>query len=105
MAWDIFCFSVSLTIMFSAVLYFPNGVVGCWWPIYARAVLMDVVFWQFSKNPTNYASMADYTTSLIMLHSTCTEPFLGVIDCIGVLDFGSRKEYPPALFRASGSEI
>ena len=66
---------------------------------------MTVTFWQFSNNPSNYASVADSITLLIMIHSTCTGPFLGGIDCISVLDFGSRKKYPPDLLRASGSEM
>ena len=66
MARDIFCFSIPLTIVFSAVFYFAIGVGGCWWPIYARAVLMDVDIWKFSNNPPNYASVADAITFLIM---------------------------------------
>ena len=42
---------------------------------------------------------------LIMLYSTCAGPFSRVISCIRVLDFGPRKKYPPALFRASGSDM
>ena len=46
-AQDIFCFAVLLTMIFDAVLYIATGVGGCWWPICARAVLMDVAFLQF----------------------------------------------------------
>ena len=66
---------------------------------------MDVAFWQFSNNPPNPASVADAMTFLIMLHSTCTGTFYGGIYCIGVLDFGPRKKYSPALLRASGSDM
>ena len=42
---------------------------------------------------------------LIMLHPTCTGPFSGGIDFIGVLYFDTRKKYLPALLRASGSDM
>ena len=90
---------------FSAVMSVATGVGGFWWPIYARAVLVAVAFRQFSNNPPNSASVDDAITFLIMLHSTCTGPFWGGIDCIGVLDFGPRKKYPPSLLCASGSEM
>ena len=86
-----FCFAIPLTILFAVVLYISTGVVGCWWSIYARAVLMAVAFWQFSNNPPNSVSVADAITFLIMLHYTCTGPFWGKIDCIGVLDIGPKK--------------
>ena len=89
--------------LFATSLYVATGVGFCWWPISARAILMDVAFWQFSNNPPNSVSVDDATTFLIILNSTCTGPFLGDIDCIGVLDFGPRGKYPPALLRASGS--
>ena len=76
---------------------------GFWLTIYARAVLVAVAFWKFSNNPPNSASVADAITLLIMLYSTFTGPFSGSIDCIGVLDFGPRKKYLPALLRAFGS--
>ena len=38
-------------------------------------------------------------------HTIFTGPFSGGIAVIVVLDFGTRKKYPPALLRASGSEI
>ena len=41
----------------------------------------------------------------MILHPTCTGMFLVGTDIIGVLDFGPSKTYPPALLRASGSEI
>ena len=65
---------------------------------------MDVTFWQFSNNPPNYASMDDAMTFLMMLHYTCTGPLSGGIHFIGVLNFGLRKKYAPALLRASVSE-
>ena len=36
-------------------------------------------------------------TFLIILNYTCNGPFSGFIACISVLDFGPRKQYPPAL--------
>ena len=66
---------------------------------------MAVTFWRFSNNPPNYAPVADAITFLIMLHSTWTGPFWGGINFIGVLYFGSRKEIPPDLLRASGYEM
>ena len=102
-ALDIFCFSVPLTMMFAAVFSIATGVGGCGCPISARAILMDVTLWNFSNNPPNYDSVADYTPFIIMLHSTCTGMFSGGIACIGGLDFGPRKKYPPALLRDSGS--
>ena len=77
--------------LFAVVFSVSTGVGGCWWPIYVRAVLIDVAFRKFSNNPPNSDSVADATTFLIMLHSTCTGPFSGGISCIGVLDFGPRK--------------
>ena len=59
----------------------------------------------FQIPPPNYASVADATTLLIILHSTRKGQFLGGIDLIGVLDFGPRKKYPPALLCDSGSEL
>ena len=49
--------------------------------------------------------MADAMTFLMILHYTCTGPFYGGMACIGVLDFGPRKKYPPALICASGSDM
>ena len=66
---------------------------------------MDVAFWKFSNNLPNSASMADAMKFLIMLYYTCTGTFYEVIVCIGVLDFGLRKKYPPALLRASGFDM
>ena len=90
-ALDLFCFAVSFTMLFAAVLSVVTSVGGCEWPISARAVHMDVAFWQFSNNPPNSASVADAMTFLMMLHSTCTGLFPGGIALIGVLHFGSRK--------------
>ena len=103
-ALDLFCFAIPLTMFFDAVLYFATGVGGCWWNISYMAVLTGVAFWKFSNN-TPYSTSADDAMELIiMLHYTCTGPFYGGIYCIGVLDFGRRKN-PPALLHASGSDI
>ena len=104
-ALDFFCFSVPFIMMFFSVLSIAAGVGGFEWPIYAIAVCTDVTFLQFSNNYPNYASVADAMTFLIMLHSTCTGPFLGRMSCIGVLDFVTRKNFLPDLLRASGSEM
>ena len=98
MARNIFCFAVPLTMMFSAVLSVATGVGGCWWPISARTVFMDVALWQFSNNSSNSAFVADAITLLIMLHYKCTGIFLGGIDCIVVLDFGPRKNIDQLCF-------
>ena len=105
MAQDLFNFFVPLKMLLAAVLSIFAGIGGCWWNVSARADLMAVVFWQFSDHPPNYASVYDAITFLIMLHSTCTGPFGRGIDCTSFLDFIHRKKYPPALLRASGSEI
>ena len=103
-ARDIF-FAFTFMMLFTTIMSVTTSVGGCWWPIYAMAVIMDVSFWQLSNNPLNSVSVADSITFLTMLHYTCTGPFSGVISCIGVLDFFTRKKYPPALFRASGSDM
>ena len=91
--------------MFVSVLYVYTGVGGCEWPISSRSVRMYVAFWQFSNNPPNFAS-ADYAMRFItILNYICTGPFFRGIAFIGVLDFGPRKKYPPALLPASGSEM
>ena len=59
----------------------------------------------FQITPPNSASVANTMAFLIMLHYTCAGPFLAGIDFIGVLDFFPRKKYPPAPFRASGSDM
>ena len=74
-ALDIFCFSVPLTMMFDAILSVATSIGGCWWPICAREVLMDVTFCQFSNNPPNSNSVADAMTFLIILNYTCTGKF------------------------------
>ena len=91
--------------MFVDIFSVATGVGGCGCPIYARAVLMNVAFWLFSNNPPNSASVDYAITFLIMMNSTCTGPFFRGIDCIGVLDFGPRKKYPPALLHSSGSDM
>ena len=90
-ARDIFYFAIPLTMMFAAVLSVATGVGGCMWPISAKAVLVEVDFWQFSNNPPSYASVADSMTSLMILHSTCTGPFSGGISWIYVLELGPRE--------------
>ena len=91
--------------LFDAVLSVATGVGDFWWTISARAVLVEVAFWQFSNKPPNYYSVADTIKFLMMLHYACISPFYGGISCIGVLNFGPRKKYPPALLRASGSDM
>ena len=104
-ALDIFCYVVLLTILFDTILSVVNGVGGFGWLISTRDVIMDVAFWQFSKNPPNSTSMADATKFLIMLHYTCTGTFSRGIACIGVLDLVHNKKYPPALLRASDYDM
>ena len=84
-------FNVTLAMLFSDVFSVATGVGGCWWPIPDRDVLMAVALWNFSDNPPNSDSVAYAMIFLIMLHSTCTGPFLGGFGFIGVLDFGRRK--------------
>ena len=98
-------FAVPLTMLLAAVLYVATGVGGFWWPISARAVLMEVAFWKFSNKPTSSASVADAIIFLMMLHSTCTGTFSRGISWIGVLDFGPRKKHPLDLLCASGSDM
>ena len=52
-----FFLAFPLTMMFAAVLSIATGVGGCWCPISAREVLMDVTLWHFTNNPPNYAYM------------------------------------------------
>ena len=85
--------------------YVSISVGGCWWPIYSRAIIMAVTFWYFLNHPPHYTYVADAITFLIFLHSKCNGKFSGVIDFIGVFNFGPRGKYPPALLRASGSEM
>ena len=66
---------------------------------------MDVALWQFSNNTPNSASVDDAIIFLIMMYSTYIGPLSGGISCIGVLNFGPRKKYPPSLLRASGSDM
>ena len=40
----LFWFAVLLIMMFDAVSHVATGIGGCWWPISARAVLMEVPF-------------------------------------------------------------
>ena len=104
---DIFLFFFSIMLLFTAVLSVTTGIVGFGWTISYRVVHMDVDFWGFSNNPTNFASVADAIILLIILHSTYMGPFYGVIYVIGVLllGFGLRKKYPPDLMRAFGYEM
>ena len=55
----ILCLIFSFTLIFVAVLYVDTGVGGFGWIISARVIRMGVVFWKFSNNPPNYASVAD----------------------------------------------
>ena len=91
--------------LFSTVLSVAISVGGCEWPIFDRVVHIDITFWKFSNNPSNYASVVDAITFIIMMKYTCTVPFSLDIACISGLDFGPRKKYPPALLRACASEM
>ena len=51
-----FCFTIPLTMLFAAVLFFATGACGCGWTVSDRVVFMDVTFWQLSNNPPNSAS-------------------------------------------------
>ena len=88
--------------LLAAVFSISTGVGGCWCPISARAVLVEVAFWQFKKKSPNSTSMADAISFLVMLHSTSTGPLSGAVSCISVSDFSPRKKYFPALFCAFG---
>ena len=104
-AQDLFCFAVPLMMLFANLFSVHTGVGGCWWVISVLVVLMAVSFWLFSNNPPNSTPVPDAITFRIMLHYTCTGPFWGGIDFIGVLDFVHKKKYPPDLLRAPGSEM
>ena len=93
--------------LIATMLSVTNGVGGSGWELYAKAICMDVEFWQFSNNLPDSDSVTDAMTFLTIIHSTCTGLFSGGIYDMGVLlmSFGSRKEYPPALLRASVSGI
>ena len=91
--------------LFASVFSVTTGVGGCEWPISDGAVCMDIVFWQFSNNPPNSASVLDTMTFLIMMNYTCNGPFYGGIAFISVLDFDPRKKYPSTMLCASGSDI
>ena len=43
-AQDLFFFAVPLTMIFAALLSVVTGLSGCWWPISARAILVEVDF-------------------------------------------------------------
>ena len=101
---DIF-FSVPFMMLFGPVFYFINGAGVCDWTITDMVVHMDVAFWKSPNNPTNYASVDDSITFLIMPNSKCTVPISGGINFIGVVEFGPRKKYPPAMLHASGSDM
>ena len=105
-ALDLFCFPIPFTMIFPAVLSVTTGVGGCGRTIYARAVRMNVAFCQFSKNPPNSVSVDDEIPFIMILHSTCNGPFYWGISVISglLLDFGLIKT-PPALLRASGSDM
>ena len=78
-ALDLLCFADLLTILFATIFYVATGVGGCRWPIYARDVLIEVAFLQFSNNPPSSDYVSYTMTFLIMLHSTCTVPLSGGI--------------------------
>ena len=103
----LFSFAVPFTVLFSTVFSVYVGVGGCGWTISARAVRVDVLFWKFSKNTPNSASVVDAMKFLIIIYSTCAGPFSGGIAVIGVLllYFGTRVKYPPTLLHASSYEI
>ena len=90
---DLFCFPVSFTMLFASVWPVATIIGGREWPIYSRAVLMDVAFWKFSNNPPNSISVADSIIFLMILHSTRTGRFSGGIDFIDKLfmDLETRK--------------
>ena len=100
-----FCFSVPLMILFASEFYVATDVGVFEWPIYVRAILMDTAFYKCPNKPPNFDSVRDYIPYLIIFHSTCTGPFSMGIACIGVLNFGPSKKYPPDLLCASGSEM
>ena len=66
---------------------------------------MNVYLWKYSNNHPNSASLNDAMKFVIMMHYTCTGLLSRGITCIGVLDFGPSKKYPPALLCASGYDI
>ena len=86
-----FCFDVPLTILFYDIFSISTGVGGCGWTISDMEVCTYVAFYQFSNNPPNSASVADAIIFLITMNYKFTSPFYGSIGCIGVLDFGPRK--------------
>ena len=102
---DIFCFVVPFMMLFVTFLSVFTVVGGCQCHNSARVVCMYVVFWKFSNNSTNSASVADAMTFLIILHAIRAGPFSGFINIIGVLYFFPRRKYPPALLHYSGSEM
>ena len=104
-ARDLYCFDVPLTMLFVAILSVVAGDSGCWCPIFAKAVRVEVAFCWFSNKSPSSDSMNDAITFLMMLHSTCIGPFSGGISYIGVLGFVPRKEYLPALLCDSGYDM
>ena len=66
---------------------------------------MDISLYNFSKSPPISASVDDSMVFIIILNSTCTGTFYGVVDVVGVLDFGTRTKYSPSLIYDSGSEM
>ena len=90
---DLFCFTVSFTMLFASVWPVATIIGGCGWHIHYRAVRMDVAFWHFSNNPPNSVSVADSIIFLMILHSTRTGRFSRGIDFIGelFLDLETRK--------------
>ena len=85
------CFAIPFTMLVDAVLSVSTGVGGCEQPISGRAVRMDFDFWHFSNNPPNCPSEADAMTFLMILHSTCTGPFPGVLMLLVCWSLGRGK--------------
>ena len=91
--------------LFASVLSVATDVGVFEWPISGRAVLTGAAFWQCSNKPPYSDSVADAMLSLIILHYKFTATFSMGIACIGVLDFGPSKKYPPDLIRVYGSAM
>ena len=88
---DVFWFAVPFMMILPSGLSVATSVGVCEWTISARAVRMDVTFWQVSNNPPSSSYVDDAMKFFIMLHFTCTVPCDGGIACIGVFNFGPRE--------------
>ena len=98
--WIFFVLPFQLQCYFTLWCPFPLVLV-----VVSNPFLLEQFSWKFSNSPPNSAPVADAMKFLMMLHSTCTGPFYWGIYVIGVLYFGPRKRYPPALLGASGSKM